>query len=316
MIEGDTTSESSSVLAKARPAGLPRVLGLVSSAWRNRKQIVEFLEWREWRRFSCLAYDIQNTRALFSLDDFYSARFFGRPGRRWYEHEPGVSAALFMRMRSAKSFADIGANLGFFTILAGLANQNARVLTVEMDRSLYAVIKRNIELNGLRHVNVESCAVGREFGEVSYTPHALSFLCKVANESVGPFATQATAPVVRLEDLFEKVGFVPEVIKMDIDGAELGALQGMGQVLDRDRPDLFLEVHHKFLPDFGGSVPEVGELLASCGYRCFVIQEYRSGSVSAGRWPEVQDFSQLTSATGDMLFATADPTGSWLERFE
>lgn len=301
--------------AAPMPRGLRRLLAAVPRLWRHRSDVMRWLDWLEYRRFSHIEVDLGGEVAQFSLQDFYSRRFFCRPGIERYVHEPVATAALLRRMRYAKSFGDIGANLGHFTVVAGVGNRDAQLLAVEMDGSLRSIIERNVELNGLRLTHLESVAVGAEAGEVLYTPHPLSFLCKVTGDTVDAFRDSATSPVVRLADVFDRAGFVPEVLKIDIDGAELHALEGMHEQLRANRPDLFLEVHRHHLPRCGGSVEEVLRLLGECGYRCFRMSDFRGSRQSVEPWPEIENGDLLQSETGDMLFVTAAPEQhSWLSR--
>lgn len=302
-----STTKAFGTPARVMPRGLRRLLAAVPRAWRHRSDVMRWIDWAEYRRYSHIDLELGDEVAHFSLLDFYSRRFFCRPGVGRYVHEPVATAALLRRMKYAKSFGDIGANLGHFTVVAGVANREAKLLAVEMDRSLRPIIERNVELNGLHLSLLESAAVGAEAGEVFYTPHPLSFLCKVMGEAVDSFCDFVASPVVRLEEVFERAGFVPEVLKVDIDGAELRALEGCYDQLSASRPDLFLEVHRHHLPRFGGSIEEVLRLLGECGYRCFRMVDFRVPNQAAGRWPEIENGDVLQSETGDMLFVTASP---------
>ena len=51
--------------------------------------------------------------------------------------------------------------------------------------------------------------------------------------------------------------YYPDLLKIDIDGAEMSALRGMSRILQETEPDLLLEVHPTILPRAGSSAAEV-----------------------------------------------------------
>jgi hypothetical protein len=67
-----------------------------------------------------------------------------------------------------------------------------------------------------------------------------------------------------------------DFIRMDIEGAELMALQGAAHILDRDRPHVLLEIHPTMLAArFGGTAEQVIELFTRRGYRMFALNRDR-----------------------------------------
>jgi len=65
---------------------------------------------------------------------------------------------------------------------------------------------------------------------------------------------------------FER-GLTPNLIKIDIEGAELRALTGMRQVISQHKPTMFIALHPGRIEAFGDSIQGVYEFLASCGLR-------------------------------------------------
>lgn len=63
-----------------------------------------------------------------------------------------------------------------------------------------------------------------------------------------------------------------DFIRMDVEGAELWALRGAQQIIDRDRPHVLIEIHPLMLEArFGGSAEAVVEIFRSRGYRMFAL---------------------------------------------
>lgn len=145
---------------------------------------------------------------------------------------------------------DIGAHVGFFSLL--LSRRCRRVIAVEPEPENADRLRRNVELNGAA-VDVVEAAVGAAPG--------VTWLFRAGRESHAGVQERFDAVAVQLTTLDELAvlfGF-PDVIKLDVEGAELEALRGGGTVLDR-RPIVFVEVHSQSLDD------EVTRLLVAHGY--------------------------------------------------
>jgi FkbM family methyltransferase len=156
---------------------------------------------------------------------------------------------------------DVGAHYGVYTV--ALASIAEHVHAVEPSTHALAVLQRNVELNRLGNVTIHPCALGATEGHAPLFTHE-----DRSRASLNQFSTEQThgesVPVRRLDDLI--VGRV-DLIKIDIEGYELPALEGATRILADQRPRVLFE----FLPDAarrGGYDPHgVWDLLARLGYR-------------------------------------------------
>jgi FkbM family methyltransferase len=161
--------------------------------------------------------------------------------------EPNVQEALATLLRIGMTFYDIGANVGFYSVIgARLVGPTGRVIAFEplpenAERATY-----NARLNSLANVTVRREALGREDGEghflVSEEPTwgTLENANKTPNRLVG----EMPVPVRRLDSLVTGSQLPPpDVIKMDIEGGETDALEGSLETLFRFRPILLVELH-------------------------------------------------------------------------
>jgi FkbM family methyltransferase len=165
-------------------------------------------------------------------------------GRRWivgssthgcwlgtYEHE---NQRLFASLVPANGTVyDIGANVGFYTLLA--ASRAKRVIAVEPLAENVAYLKRHLDLNRVCNVEVWPAAVADEEGT---EPFAAS-----GNRSQGKLGVEG--PMVRtvtLDRLCEIFG-PPALIKVDVEGAEYRVLLGGQKCLCAHRPIIFMSAH-------------------------------------------------------------------------
>ena len=152
-------------------------------------------------------------------------------------------------------FADVGANVGSYTILAA-AVAGAEVDAFEPTPTTLAALRRNVAANGVGdRVRVHPVAVGERDGTLRFSVDQ-----DTTNRVVGPDypGRVQEVPVRRLDGLL--AGRMPAAVKMDVEGAEAAAIAGFGARLREEPPDLLL------LED---DSPAVRELMAAAGFRSY-----------------------------------------------
>jgi FkbM family methyltransferase len=195
-------------------------------------------------------------------------------------YEP-VEQAFFIRyLKTGMTVVDIGAHIGLYTLLAAKRiGQEGKVIAFEPVPGNFQRLKRNIELNGWKNVVLEQYALSQIDGE------ATILLPDYANSgvpSIGTFQNHGEwreALRVRTSTLDSYVAAHSisrvDLVKMDIQGAEIWALQGMQQVLSAREgcsPDVLCELHPGWLEEgFNSSPIEVKQLLHKCGYTMYRI---------------------------------------------
>ncbi len=158
---------------------------------------------------------------------------------------------------------DVGAYIGYYTLL--FARFAREVHAFEPLPANLAVLRRNVALSGLANAHVHAAAVGAESGVVRL--HAGLGPDSMASVHRPDGATGVEAPRIALDAFCAERGVYPDVVKIDVEGCEAEVLAGMGEVLARRSPILFLEVHDAYL-----TAEQIDALLASLrgrGYRVF-----------------------------------------------
>ena len=148
-------------------------------------------------------------------------------------HEPAVTALLRREVKPGDVAVDIGAHIGYFTLLLSrLVGEKGKVFAFEPDPDNFALLRRNAELNGLRNVVLESKAVSDAGGRIRlYRAEGNSGDHRIFDDSGRREAVEVDS--VRLDDYFAGSGVRVDFIKMDIQGAEPGAVRGMEALLRR-----------------------------------------------------------------------------------
>ena len=187
----------------------------------------------------------------------------------WYgEYEPDVRNALMKLIREDSVVFDIGANIGYFTIIAASKAKHGKVHAFEPSTSSFNRLVANVEGNGLKNVKCIRTAIG------NVSEPRLLYLSSVENTGM----TSLTKPenysgdhenvqVITLDEYveIEKVTRL-DVVKIDIEGNELNALKGMRKCLSVLAPHLIIELNPSALKRFSTSAKDIADLLHGYGY--------------------------------------------------
>ncbi|MGB8986949.1 MAG: FkbM family methyltransferase [Candidatus Sulfotelmatobacter sp.] len=171
-------------------------------------------------------------------------------GRRWIVgsaihrcwlgfYEFKKQALISSMVRPGTIFYDVGANVGFYSLLAAaLVGPEGQVFAFEpLPRNL-AYLRKHLELNRVSNVEILELAIAEQNGIASFIREPSGFMGRLSDTGGLPVA------VATLDSLLEKGRLVPpHSIKMDIEGAELLALRGAATCIQQYRPLIFLATH-------------------------------------------------------------------------
>jgi FkbM family methyltransferase len=165
------------------------------------------------------------------------------------------------------TFYDVGANVGFYCVIVGrLVGPSGRVIAFEPLRDNAPWIEHNARLNGFWNVEARLEALGDDDGEARFLISASSGWGKL--ESVGSppahMSGEVNVRLRRLDSLLTEGAIPPpNLMKIDIEGGEVGFLRGASDTLRRCRPILALDLH--------GTNAPVAALLDELAYSSIVL---------------------------------------------
>jgi len=159
--------------------------------------------------------------------------------------EPQVQDALARYLRPGMTFYDLGANIGFFSLLAArLVGEQGRVIAFEADPEIAARLREHVDRNKFRCVTVAEKAVWSEASKVFFerVDPATS-----PDRGLGHVVTVASANTIEIEavtlDDFARTSSAPDFIKCDVEGAEVEVFRGAQRLLAEKRPSILCEIH-------------------------------------------------------------------------
>lgn len=155
-----------------------------------------------------------------------------------YEHDK--QQLIQSMVKPGMTVYDIGANAGFYTLaFSRLVGPQGRVIAFEPLAENVASLRRHILLNGLSNVTVIQAAVSGEVGMASFQLGP--------NNAMGHLSGDAGAymlPTVTLDGLVQS-GTIPppDLVKMDVEGAESTVLAGAADLLAQHRAVWLVALH-------------------------------------------------------------------------
>jgi FkbM family methyltransferase len=190
--------------------------------------------------------------------------------------EPETAAFFRGWLRPGMTFVDAGAHVGHYTLLASdLVGAEGRVIAFEPHPLLGPVLRRNAERAGCANTTVSELALGRASGAADLILHPCdnfgsSSLRADAEDGHRP---RAPVEVTTLDDYLEHAGGPRvDVIKLDVEGAELDVIDGARRTLAAN-PDILLVV--EFLREnarrFGRDVEDLESGLRELGFLLFTL---------------------------------------------
>ncbi|HEY8461039.1 MAG TPA: FkbM family methyltransferase [Blastocatellia bacterium] len=211
-------------------------------------------------------------------DDWISNEIFWKG---WNGFESDTSPLFYELAAESKVIFDVGAHVGYYSILAGLANPASRVYAFEpLPRAAHR-FRKNLNENKLDNVELIQCAVGASPGDAP-------FYC-VPDESGGIPSSSGLSSLFFERPDFVKLGVSPrmkaqvislddfvmerridrvDLVKIDTESTEPDVLRGMSAILKRDRPNLIFEV----LPGLGAD-EKIDEILRPLDYGYYLLTD-------------------------------------------
>jgi len=188
-------------------------------------------------------------------------------------YEPGVTDIFNRHVKPGMAVVDIGANIGYLTmLLASLVEPSGLVVAVEPNPENIKLLEASRRVNGFGQVVVIQAAAGRQTGLLALNvSHSNGETGELPDNVEAIFAVHPV-PCFALDTILPKDRRI-DLVKIDTEGAELNALIGLTETIDRDHPVIVSEFSPGMLPGISRcSGPEYLRFLTAKGYRLGVIE--------------------------------------------
>ena len=188
-------------------------------------------------------------------------------------------AWIYALMMQSKDMFDIGCNNGFFTLLACLTDHSRKVVAADASPEVLSLAAEVLFLNGISeqvHFVLGFISDKEDEEQLFYTTasgEAGSMYSSHA-KTAASLGNRISVKTTTMDRVMENTGILPELIKMDIEGAEKFALEGSKKLASHHKSRFIVEVHSN--PDL--SMKENGEAILSwcqsVGYSAYYLKHH------------------------------------------
>ncbi len=177
--------------------------------------------------------------------------------------EPVETGICRQYIREGMTVIDVGAYIGYYSLLASkLVGSKGKVYTFEPFPESLLVLKKNIQINSCKNIQVIEKALTDKVGVASYYLDHNSPSNNSTIQSLQPFKDrqEIRVPTTILDEFMGNKRV--DIVKMDIEGGERAALNGMTKVI-KSNPNLvmLIEVYPRGIAMAGGDLKEYIEFL-------------------------------------------------------
>ncbi|WP_299794125.1 FkbM family methyltransferase [uncultured Marivita sp.] len=196
-------------------------------------------------------------------------------------YEPHVAKVISDTLKQGDTFVDVGANIGYFSLLASsIVGSTGRVYSIEPNDLNVKLLEKSRSENGFEHLRVLQIGASEHIETLFL--HAAS-----GNGSTGALQSDQifssrTIPGIPLDLVLADRSSRIRLLKIDVEGFEYKALSGMRSILEADQPDLVIEFAPKGLQGIDGK--GFLDWLAAQGYQFRIIP--KNGTLGAVIAPE------------------------------
>ncbi|WP_260476007.1 FkbM family methyltransferase [Streptomyces sp. WAC 06783] len=234
--------------------------------------------------------------------------------------EPHLTRWLERRLRPGDVFVDVGANIGYYSLLASrLVGEKGAVVALEASPDFHRVLLKQAAINECGNVRAVNTAISDRDEVLTFV---LASSHNMGANSIVPYAgePESTFEVAAqpLSDVLSSGEIArARVIKVDVEGAEGAVVRGLVPLLDQLRPDaeLAIEVTPQRMLELGDSADELLGALRANGFHMYRLQnDYAAGRYPAAlrrasevpiRWREpITDESELLFSRVDAEYLT------------
>jgi len=174
-------------------------------------------------------------------------------------YEPERTEAFINTVKNGHIVYDIGAHMGYYTLIASrLVGPLGKVFAFEPHPYNLRILRRHLELNGLTNCVIIPAAVSDQTGKARFSFGTGTGTGHLADSG------EIEVETVRIDDLMARGELLPpNVIKIDVEGAEIKVLNGAYNTIRTYRPFIFMEIHDTSLLEVSD------DLLLPLGYKRF-----------------------------------------------
>ena len=215
---------------------------------------------------------------LLDPNDDVSRTILVSRSNRW---EPEVWDAISSGLSDGAVFLDVGAHIGYDSLKASTrVGDSGRIVAFEPNPNTLTSLRANIAASGARNIIVQPIACTDTEQTLSLFDSTLggnSGSSSLSQQNAGAVTRSYSVRGRPIDDVVAEMGLTRvDVLKADVEGAELLVLRGATRTLQRFHPKLVLEVVPRQLANMNTSVEELEQFIKGLGYNTMRQIDYKN----------------------------------------
>jgi FkbM family methyltransferase len=197
------------------------------------------------------------------------------------KYERYETELMLRQIKNGDVVVDVGANIGYYTLLmAKKVGKSGKVYAIEPEKNNFEILKKNVEENGFKNVVMVNAGAGEidetrelEVSEENLGDHRIrsqmsDLGCQVIRNKKQKIEK---IQIIKLDDLVkERV----DLMKIDTQGWEPFVIEGAKEIIEKDRPEIFLEYMPEAMTDSGGDGKKMMEYLRYIYKNSWIVDDY------------------------------------------
>jgi FkbM family methyltransferase len=208
--------------------------------------------------------------------------------------EPHVRQVLLSILRPGQTLFDIGANVGYYTLLGAEAvGAGGAIHAFEANPKVFKVLRENVERNRFHKLSLNQVALTDANGQIEFSIDNVNPGSSSISGRGASSVTRVSVPSLILDSYVDRNSVTSvDVIKIDVEGSEVMVFRGGKQTLSRFRPDIVGEFSKDMMTRESGGGEELVELFASLGYRAFRLERDGAAPIPIHEIYEADEFAR------------------------
>ena len=190
--------------------------------------------------------------------------------------ERELTAWIASRLSTGDVFIDVGANIGYYSLLAStLVGKAGAIVAIEASPAIFRRLQENIARNGASNVRSVNVAVSDRKGTVQLFRGPDHNAGETSMFAVAGFTPDGAVQSARLEEILDRKELASaRLIKIDIEGAERFVVPSIGPLLSscRDDLELIVEFHPQYLTEPGRGADDLVKLMDASDFHAYRLE--------------------------------------------
>lgn len=164
----------------------------------------------------------------------------------YHTHEPVATSLIKKSIKKGMTIVDIGANIGYYVLAESqLIGSEGRIIAIEPNKKNVELLKLTVKENNLKNIKIIEAAIGDydRNGKLYLSNRASNCHSLISSYDKNKNEYQIVK-VYKLDTLIKKLNIPVHLVRMDIEGYEAQAINGMSKILKKYKPILVIELHY------------------------------------------------------------------------